>query len=325
MSHSKESVLPIIDFGPFIIPGYKCSTKEEVIKQLSQACETLGCFYLKHHGIDDQLIRNLISDYRSFYAQPLDYKRKYVDPLGNPHRGFVEFEKQNVNQFMGRKGLPNDPLEKYLLSPPESNLSLVDENLWPDHPPTLKANIEKYYSSMKDLAENLMDVLSQALNVPGYEKFLYSRCCNAEHRLKNHLYPPNSEKKPMQHTQLPEHTDASPFALLLTDACPGSLQVFHDKVQKWISVPPKEGMFMMNLGDPVARWTNDHWKSPLHKVVWPEERSNIGRMSLVFFAYANNDATMESIPAFLKEGEKAKYDAIRYDKFIENKFKHHSY
>jgi len=234
----------------------------------------------------------------------------------------VEFEKQNANAGAGRFGLPNDPVEKFLVAPPDANLQLIAENLWPDQPPTFKSNVTTYFSAMKKLVEIMMHVFSQVLNVPGYEEVIYNRCRNGEHRLKNHLYPPDSVKKPMQDTQFAEHTDFAAFTLLATDACPGSLQVFDDKNKQWVPVPPKDGMFIVNLGDPIARWTNDHWKAPLHKVGWPESKGNgnVGRLAMPFFAYANKDSILDSIPIFVKEGETPKYQPITYDQYAEIKF-----
>jgi isopenicillin N synthase-like dioxygenase len=75
-------------------------------------------------------------------------------------------------------------------------------------------------------------------------------------------------------------------------------------------VPIIPGCFIVNLGDLMARWTNDAWVSTLHRVVnppagaGPESR----RMSLVFFHNPNYDAPVACIPTCLKPGDVPKYD-----------------
>ena len=65
------------------------------------------------------------------------------------------------------------------------------------------------------------------------------------------------------------HTDYGILTVLLADDVPG-LQVFRDGV--WHDVSTPRGAFVCNLGDMLARWTNDRWISTLHRVVPPPRR-----------------------------------------------------
>jgi isopenicillin N synthase-like dioxygenase len=48
----------------------------------------------------------------------------------------------------------------------------------------------------------------------------------------------------------------------------GGLEVL-DPGGAWTGVEPVPGAFVINLGDLMARWTNDRWRSTLHRVVDP--------------------------------------------------------
>ena len=62
------------------------------------------------------------------------------------------------------------------------------------------------------------------------------------------------------------HTDYGILTVLLADDVPG-LQVFRDG--RWHDVATPRGAFVCNIGDMLARWTNDRWTSTLHRVVPP--------------------------------------------------------
>ena len=53
----------------------------------------------------------------------------------------------------------------------------------------------------------------------------------------------------------------------------------------------------MNLGDAMARWTNDRWRSTIHRVDPPVVDGRIiRRRSAAFFFDGNHDAVIETLP-----------------------------
>ncbi len=41
----------------------------------------------------------------------------------------------------------------------------------------------------------------------------------------------------------------------------------------WVPVTAQPGEVVINIGDLMARWTNDRWRSTLHRVVNPPDRA----------------------------------------------------
>jgi isopenicillin N synthase-like dioxygenase len=69
---------------------------------------------------------------------------------------------------------------------------------------------------------------------------------------------------------------------------------------------------VINQGDLMSRWTNDHWLSTLHRVVNPPEDAQGGsrRLSIVFY-HPNYDAAIECLPTCKAPDEAAKYPSVR--------------
>ena len=63
------------------------------------------------------------------------------------------------------------------------------------------------------------------------------------------------------------HTDYGSITVLLADHVPG-LQL-RDDAGRWHDVLPPEDGFLVNIGDLLAEWTNDRWRSTMHRVVPP--------------------------------------------------------
>jgi isopenicillin N synthase-like dioxygenase len=64
----------------------------------------------------------------------------------------------------------------------------------------------------------------------------------------------------------------------------------------------------VNLGDLMARWTNDCWVATPHRVVNPPaELAMTRRFSLPFFHLPNHDAVIEPVPTCVSEETPAKF------------------
>ena len=117
------------------------------------------------------------------------------------------------------------------------------------------------------------------------------------------------------------HSDYGSMTILRKELSDGSLQV-KNKAGEWVTVPVKEGSFIVNIGDLMQQWTNDTWISTVHRVVNPpfDSEENKDRMSIVFFHQPNYDASVECLPGCETPGNPAKYDPISSGDHLRSKF-----
>ena len=104
------------------------------------------------------------------------------------------------------------------------------------------------------------------------------------------------------------HTDYGSLTILQRDNAPGGLQVLID--ESWVNAPYVENSFVINLGDLMAEWTNDQWRSTVHQVGLPEklEDAMSDRLSLVFFHQPNYDAEIEVLLSCCGQDNPPRYE-----------------
>jgi isopenicillin N synthase-like dioxygenase len=86
------------------------------------------------------------------------------------------------------------------------------------------------------------------------------------------------------------HTDLSTISLLSQDNV-GGFQFFYG--HEWIDVPYVEGALLVNSGEVLKIWSNERFKSTIHRVV---NANNVkeSRYSSVLFCMPNRSAPMNS-------------------------------
>ena len=104
------------------------------------------------------------------------------------------------------------------------------------------------------------------------------------------------------------HTDFGFCTVLYADAVEGLEIVGPDG--SWHPVLPRPESLLVNLGDLLAEWTNDRWRSTIHRVVPPREARPAKRRSMAFFHDGNFDASIEVLPTCVGPDNPAKYAPV---------------
>ena len=111
-------------------------------------------------------------------------------------------------------------------------------------------------------------------------------------RLQHQLVPGarrSGEPEPGQF-RIGPHTDFGTVTILDRQAGKGGLQVYTDG-GGWEDAPYDPDAFTINIGDLMARWTGDRWRSGRHRVLPPPADAPAEElMSLVYFFELDHDA-----------------------------------
>lgn len=152
------------------------------------------------------------------------------------------------------------------LGPEEGADARMPTPRWPSEPAHFKASVTAYYREMETLARVLLRIFALALELPEdyfnpFEDKHWSalRCLN---------YPHSDKPFAPGQMRIAAHTDYGTLTILRADNTPGGLQLqMKDGSWRDVFIPPE--CFTINLGDLMQRWTNDLWKSTVHRVVPP--------------------------------------------------------
>ena len=159
---------------------------------------------------------------------------------------------------------------------------------------------------MEELSARLMRLFALGLDLP--ERFFDDKIDRHISHLQANLYPDQDVPPQLDQLRAGAHSDYGSLTVLRQENKPGGLQV-KAADGTWSDVETVPHSFVINIGDLMAYWTNDRWRSTLHRVVNPprEAFGSSARISLVFFHQPNHDASVECLPSCVDAGHPAQY------------------
>jgi len=297
----------------------------DAAEAVADACADVGFLTVVGHGVPQSVIDRAWATAEQFFDLPLDAKMAVAMPRPGYPYGYSPVSGETLSASLGRRGLP-DLKESFAIGPvdpPTHAFADVDEefawspNIWPDATlPALRTAWQTYYRCLAELAQRLLSTMACGLGLPeGWFDGMVDRHTSAMRALN---YPSAGDVGDVPDGQFgaSAHTDYGTLTILLADSTQRGLQV-QAADGAWLDVVPEPGALVVNLGDAMARWTNDHWRSTMHRVVVPERR----RQSIAFFHNANWDARIECLPTCVTDGEAARYAPIEAGPHLMHKFR----
>ncbi|MDB5479968.1 MAG: 2OG-Fe(II) oxygenase [Caulobacteraceae bacterium] len=281
----------------------------------------LGASFARHgfavvadHGLDQGRIDAALADARAFFALPEAVKRRFAITGGKGQRGYTPFGVEaakdaahaDLKEFwhVGRELTDGDPLQ-----------AIMPANIWPDTPTGFKEDMIWLFGALEDLGRRLLRAIARRLDLEPDFFAGPTACGNSVLRLLH--YPPTSGEGPR--IRAGAHEDINAITLLL-GAEEAGLEILEPD-DRWLSINPPPGSVVVNIGDMLARLTNDVLPSTTHRVVNPPpERSGVARYSTPFFLHFRPDFLIETLPGCVAPGRPNRYpQPITAQAFLEQR------
>ncbi|MEV6317273.1 2-oxoglutarate and iron-dependent oxygenase domain-containing protein [Streptomyces sp. NPDC051776] len=305
-----QSRIPVIDLRPWL--SGDAEARERTARQVDAALQTAGFLLITGHGVEPALRTRIRETARAFFRLPEAVKRPYAVRVGG--RGWLgPGAEANAYADTGSvsgsgpdpDGAPGPPDLKESLSfaadeptgDPEVDAEWFLPNAWPAEAPELRRPVETYVARMRTLSDTMLELLARALGGP--PDFFTRHTRHPTWGFNINWYPGRDvvgEPEPGQF-RIGAHTDFGTVTILDRQNGKGGLQVFTDE-GGWEDAPYDPAAFTVNIGDLMARWTGDRWRSGRHRVLPPPAAAPAEElMSLVYFYECDPRTRVESLPA----------------------------
>lgn len=306
--------------------------------RLDRICRELGFFRIPADSVPPGVAEAAWTEGTRFFSQPIELKNSVAFPHPGYPYGYSPFQFETLAASLGDRAAAPDLKESYSVGPdclgpdhrPPSAVDLYtnadpeietvpDEawiwspSRWPVTQPTLQPAWEELFRALSDVSAELLSIMAEALELPrDYFAPLIDRHGSAMRALH---YPALAETPSAGSLRAGAHSDYGTVTILMTDDVPG-LEV-QQPDGSWRAVVHVPDTYVVNLGDSIAQWTNDRWRSTVHRVttVSPAERH-----SLAFFHMANWDAVIECLPTCHSESNPPRYPPVEAGPWLMDKF-----
>jgi isopenicillin N synthase-like dioxygenase len=296
----------------------------DAARQLDAAASTLGFFQVFDHDVPADVIDHMRAVTDLFFSLPLADKMQCRPTSPEINRGYAAKGTEGLSYSLGIES-PPDLFEAFNLGPdnvdetkPWADTLFFAKNIWPSRQlqgESFRQAVVDYYAHVERLAHQLTDLFADALGLPARYFGTYTDHSTDTLRI-NHYQRAAVEGEPLSgQLGMGPHTDYGIVTVLYADAVPG-LQILANATiendasggQQWIDVSPDPDCFLVNLGDLTAQWTNDRWKSTLHRVLPPKPGQK--RRSVAFFHDGNYDARIQCLPTCTGPDNPPKYEPV---------------
>lgn len=292
--------IPQIDAAPLL-----AGNESAVIDDLRTACEHVGFFYVRNHGVVEARITELRRAARAFFEEPMD--RKLRVRLNARMQGYLPLD---YSSYEGEAKEAKSHQEGFWMSHDRAespDCPLEGPNIWPSGHPELRRTMEACLAGLGPLADALLRGFAAAAELDPAE--MTARFRRPLTRLKLNHYPPQDRPETEKHIGVVAHSDSDAFTILWQDEGDG-LEI-RNKAGEWIGAPSIPGTFVINIGNIMQIWTGGRFPSTPHRVI---NRGGRDRYSIPLFVYPDPDVRIGP----LGPGGQAPADAVECCTYLRN-------
>ncbi|WP_237151759.1 isopenicillin N synthase family dioxygenase [Oryzibacter oryziterrae] len=307
--------IPVIDLEPMF--SGDTDAKAALAAELRKVCTEVGFLYIKNHHFPKDVLQKVFAIAEDYFALPdADKMANHVSKSKNL-RGYAALLEENTDPTA--RGDLHESFDIALEVPADdpdvlAGKVLYGPNQWPEGKPEFRAALSAYHAEMIKLSHHLLHAFALAL---GLEETYFDALVDKPLATMRILhYPPQYGEVDERLIGIGAHSDYECFTILAQKDGISALQALNADNQ-WIAADPIPDCFVVNIGDQMARWTNDLFASTIHRAI---NRSGKERYSIPFFFGPNYDTVVEALPSCVDETHPAKYPPISSGDYVNGRF-----
>lgn len=289
------------------------TARQEFIQNFGDSFANMGFAIVRNHGVTPELKARLFEVSKAFFALPEDVKRSYEEDNAG-QRGYISKNRESakgksvpdIKEFyhIGQEVTDNDPIgDQY------------PKNIWPQEVADFHDVCWKVYQTFENTGRNLLRAIALYLDLE--ENYFDNKIHNGNSILRLLHYYPVQDK-----SQIPEgavraaaHGDINLITLLMGGSADG-LEA-QTLAGEWIPVSPQDDEIVINIGDMLARLTNDRLRSTQHRVITPNEESwTTPRYSTPFFLHPRSDMDLTCLDSCISDERPKSYADMTAGEFL---------
>lgn len=247
----------------------------EAKNQFLNSLKNTGFATLYNHNINIESLSKMQDSWYNFFQEEDKVFYEYDEVK---HDGFVSFEKSETAKNNDKKDL-----KEFYHYYPNGRC-----------PQGLKKITQQIYDELYSLSSMLLSWIQEDIqdNIENFDKIpLIKSIKNSPNTLLRIIhYPPMQNMLPTLSTRAAAHTDIN-LITLIPFASSRGLQIKYNDV--WFDMPCDSKYITVNSGDMLSEYTNQYFKSTVHRVINPQnEETNISRLSTAFFLHPNDNIVL---------------------------------
>jgi isopenicillin N synthase-like dioxygenase len=301
--------IPSVDLSDFLSDDP--NRKQQFVNQIGKAYEEIGFVALKGHFLSDDLVDNLYTEIKNFFSLPTETKRSYeIEGIGG-QRGYVSFGKESAK---GKK--EGDLKEFWHFGQYVEN----DAKLKAEYPDNVTVNElaqfnkvgKETYQMLEKTGVYVLRALALFLELDEFYFDGYAK--NGNSILRPIHYPPITSE-PKNAVRAAAHGDINLITLLMGAQGRGLQVQKHDG--EWLDAMAEPNELVINVGDMLARHSNNRLKSTIHRVVNPpKEKWGTSRYSIPFFMHPISEMPLDCLENCVDDTHPKLYDDITAGQFL---------
>jgi len=304
--------IPSVNLADFL--SNDPNKKQKFINEIGHAYETIGFVALKGHFLDDTLVNNLYSEIKNFFELPVETKEKYEIPGIGGQRGYVSFGKESA------KGKKEGDLKEFwhfgqYVEDDAERAKEYPENVLVNELTKFNEVGKETYKMLEKTAKYVLRSL--ALHLSLEETYFDQYIKNGNSILRPIHYPPIATE-PKGAERAAAHGDINLITLLMGAQGKG-LQVQNHNGD-WIDAMAEPDELMINVGDMLARHSNNKLKSTIHRVTNPpKEMWGTSRYSIPFFMHPISEMKLDVLENCIDSKNPKQFEDITAGEFLEQR------